>query len=135
MFFSGYIKTKRKMSIVAQELDYSNPSVDHGSYTWTKVTQSSGGTSVNIPLTSSPDVSVFEIPANTINLSKSYISFINTHVVTTDLFTKAFTLGACPIRSIQLVTREGLFLADITYANSYTNAILPLECTNDYVSS
>ena len=123
------------MSIIAQELDYSNPSIDHGSYTWSKITQASGGTSVTIPLTSSPDVSVFEIPANTINLSKSYISFLNTHVIAGTVWTKAFTLWACPIRSIQLVTRECLFLADITYANSYTNAIQPVECSNDYVAS
>lgn len=123
------------MTIISEELNYSSTEVDMGSYSISKIIQSSGGTDVRIPVTNSPDVSVFQIPASVVNLSKSYLSFVITYPVSDPLFNKVFCLGTPMIRTIQLVTRQGLFLCDLTYCSMYTNSVAPISHSNEEVSA
>lgn len=112
------------MSIVSKELNYSSKNIERGTYNISRVSQQTGLSTVTLDA-SGGNSSVFEIPAKVINLSKSYLSFTLTAPALATKFTKAWVLGTPMIRNLQLQTREGLFLCDISDCHKYMAAIVP----------
>lgn len=123
--------------IVSKSLDYSSSEVAHGTPSISRIVQQTGATTVTIDAVGG-NTSVFEIsPDAVINFSKSYLSFTATPTAcAAGVFNKMRVLGCPYIRSIQLVTREGLFLCDIQDANRYLVATLPYNTSlNDFLQS
>ena len=111
------------MSIISQELDYQKRNFSHPTYTYTKLTQQTGGQTIT-PQAASNVESIFELPPKVFNLSKSILSFTFTPPAPgANTFNKYFCDSICEIQQIQVYTRTGIFIADINYANNYTNAI------------
>ena len=65
------------MSIIAPELDFASKKVSHGTYILNKIVQQSGLETVVLS-NASFATSIFEIPPDVINLSKSILSFVLT---------------------------------------------------------
>lgn len=124
-------------AIIAKSLDYSSAQVAHGTPNLSKITQQSGSTSVTIDVTGG-NTSVFEIsPDSVINFSKSFITMTATpSAPVAGSYNKMRVLGMPYIRAIQLVTREGLFLADIQDCHKYLSTVLPLNTsTTDFIEA
>ena len=121
------------MSIVSKELNYSSKNVERGTYNISRVSQQTGLSTVTLDA-SGGNSSVFEIPAKVINLSKSYLSFTLTVPALATKFTKAWVLGTPMIRSLQLQTREGLFLCDISDCHKYMASIVPYFPESDVLA-
>lgn len=119
------------MSLISKELNYETKSIEHGNYVISRITQQSN-TAINLSA-SGGQTSVFEIPSNVVNFAKSYLSFTTTYGAAggAALSNKIFSIGAPMIRSIQLTTREGLFLADLQQVNRMLSVVLPAEARGD----
>lgn len=114
------------MSIISKELNYESKTIEHGTYSYSKILpQSSVPIVLNV---AGGQQTVFEVPANTINFCKSSLNF--TVVVPASAGTKTNKLnnvGAPMLRSISVQTRAGLFLCDIQEVNRYLSLVLPAE--------
>lgn len=93
----------------------------------TKVHQQTGGQAITI--TTSSSESIFELPAQCINLSKSSISYMT---VTPDPGATVkvnwlFRDVIAHIRQIQLYTRGGTFLCDINNVDKYSSVALKVD--------
>ena len=101
-----------------QSINYRQKVMADSEYKFTKVIQNTGGEDVSI--TNSQLTSTFELPAVAYNLSKSYINFTQTIPHNDDTkFAHAYR-DTPPFARLELVTRGGQYLMDITnYSNIY----------------
>lgn len=120
------------MSVTKPEINYEVSHVDQGTYSYNRVLQQSGGTTVSLTA-SGGNTSVFEISPAVINLAKSYFSFTlsTPDAAQATVCNAYFTQGIPCIRSIQLSTRSGAFLVDVQNSDKYLAASLPIETTRD----
>jgi hypothetical protein len=105
------------------EIDYSSRVASHGSYRQNRVlplNQSS------VPLNpSSSTETQIEFPNKVFNLAKSSLDFNVEIPATAARYTYTHKLGQSMIERISLYTREGIYLADLTSAFEFTNAVSP----------
>ncbi len=98
------------------------------SYRHSKLYQQAGGVAITVS-TSSLE-SVWELPNRVMNLANSYLQFTMTPTGGTH-FNYIFTDKVAPVRQIQLYTRGGVFLADVNYADRYTDIVLKSDVKLD----
>jgi hypothetical protein len=110
-------------SKVAKELDYKSSDLVHPEYKMSKIYQQTGSQTVSIT-TAGNSESVFELPVNAMNLSKSVLNFTATPQASGGgNYNYAYMDCASPIRQIQLYTRGGTYLCDVNHANTYTKVV------------
>ena len=127
-------------AIYENDQNYNLLDMQRGQYQLMKIIQQTGGQTVNggSPITSSGVESVFELPPRVYNLSKSILSYTTNLTVAAPATSQNLAFADCisEIRQIQLYTRGGLFLADIQFANNYSDAILRHETKfNEYIDN
>lgn len=117
------------MESVANELDYKQVNISRPTYILSQITQQSGAGNDIIVTTSGGQESIFEIPTKVINLSRSILTFDSSSQIQapTTEFMWAHVNGITHIQQLQLYNRNGLFLADITDVNKYTNMVMRYE--------
>lgn len=130
------------MSQVSSELEYQKTQISHPTYQLSRITQQSGGNNVTMSQTGG-EQSLFELPAtNAYNLAKSVLTFsallsYSGGAAGTNYYFTEFNCLMPYIQQLSLYTRSGIFLADITDFQYYTNVIFasdtPLDelLTND----
>ena len=118
--------------VVDEALDYSKVVHSYGTYQLSRVVQQTGGQTVTVTLSGGQE-SVFELPPKVFNLSKSYLSFnlappaTGTKQAGIPYFNCLNVDGLPFLRQIQLYTRTGMMLCDITDVDRYTNMIFRRE--------
>lgn len=117
---------------ISTELDYKKGSYSHPSYRLQKIMQQTG--SQDVPLTTGGgQVSVFELPTQVYNLSKSSLYFTMTPSAPgqmagpLDLYNYIFKDCVAPISRLSLYTRGGMYLCDIPYLANYTKVVNKAE--------
>lgn len=106
-------------SVVSQELDYKVRTVSHPTYQLSQVIQQAGGLTSTISVAGGNE-SIFELPPKVMNLSKSVLSFTTTPAASASTNIMHID-GITTIKQIQLYTRTGVFLCDLTDVHKYTN--------------
>lgn len=118
-----------------ESLDYAPKVSSAPKYGLTKILQQSGGGNVAISANSSVE-SIFDIPAQVFNLSKSFIDFTVTCPASGN---PGQTLGAMldipPIRRLSLYTRGGLYLCDIQNFQHFWKMTSNLSTMTDQMNS
>lgn len=110
-------------SEISRQLDYKKNLYAHPEYSLTKLLPQSGLQTFNLSNTGAPDT-YFEIPTNVFNLSRSHLYFTLTpNTSGENKFNWIGCLGVQPIRQVTLTTRSNVELANINFANNYTNLI------------
>lgn len=90
---------------------------------WVRVIQTTNGTGLTLS-SGAQTQSIFNIPAEIYNLSKSYLIFdVSTATSGGATLSNVFHTDMCPIDSIQLRTEDGVVLADIQNVNAYSKTI------------
>lgn len=109
---------------VATQLDYKQTSMIHPEYKFSKIYQQTGSQTVTVSTAGNAE-SVFEIPVQAMNLSKSVLSFTLTPAAAGGANTYNYTFMDCaaPISQIQLYTQGGTYIVDINKANDYTKVV------------
>lgn len=125
----------KKMSDIKVDssISYTQSDTKMSKYKMSQVIQQVGGEEVK--LSASNQTSIFEIPVNTYNLAQSVLSFTQTvdAVATKDLHLYRHTP---PIAQLQLYSRSGAFLADISHFNNFCVSTLPSsKDMGDFLSS
>lgn len=121
----------------ARELNYERTMLAHGSYEYHKITPREGTN--NIPVgPNSTATNHIEIPPLVHNENRSFLNFTLTPAIAAGAgaahYNNMFLDGIPCIQSIQLLTKSGLYLADITDANVYTNLIGRRETKLDEIT-
>lgn len=109
---------------ISDETNYSKVNALKPNYQLFKLTQQSGGNSVTLS-TSGGEQSVFEIPTNVVNLSRSFLNYtISTTAAGAGDFGNIFYNGTpgC-IRDIELVTQSGERLVNIPNVTKYCQVV------------
>jgi hypothetical protein len=115
---------------VAPQLDYKKYNYSYPVYKHSKIFPIVGTQAVTVT-TAGGQESIFEIPAKVFNLSKSYLSFTMTGVISAGVTNWVASDLIPHFRQIQLYTRGGLFLADINNCDNFTKATLKTEIKID----
>lgn len=120
---------------ISKQLDYKKTLYSHPEYSLTKLLPQSGLQQFNLSNTGAPDT-YFEIPTNVFNLSRSHLFFTITPTASgAGRFNWIGCLGVQPIRQVILTTRSNVEIANINFANNYTNLILcPETKLQDYLT-
>ena len=108
---------------VPQELDFKQSSQVKPNYGLLRINQQSGGNSVTLSKTASVQ-SVFELPAQVMNFSKSFLQFQISMTGLNGKFCNIIDSGTLsPIRSLVLTTQSGLRLVDIPDVGKYSKCV------------
>jgi hypothetical protein len=114
------------MSIeISNTLDYKQTQVSHSEYKLAKLLQQSGGETVTI--TGAQQVSIFEIPAVGFNLSKSQLRFTATPAASGAGRFNYLSRDVLPIDRMELYTRAGVYLCDISNFSQFTKSAMKSE--------
>lgn len=105
---------------VSDKLNYRPIPYAHPSYRLHRILKQSGGQTETITNAGGQE-SIFEIPVNVVNLSRSFLCF--TISIPVANFNRVHSAAFAPVRHIQLYTRGGLFLCDVPYLPQYTNVV------------
>ena len=109
------------MTEVAPQLDYKKEEFIHPSYRYNKIMQQTGGQNVTITSGGNSET-IFEIPVKAFNLAQSYIEFTLTPAASgaTPNYNWLWTDCLTPFLTVQLYTRSGIYLCDLTNLTNYT---------------
>jgi hypothetical protein len=106
------------MATIDQTIQYGQTVKRDSEYKYTKVVQNTGVETVAIANAS--QVSTFEIPVVAFNLAKSFIKFQQTIELSADTFFNNAWVSTPPFQRVELYTRAGVYLMDVTnFANVY----------------
>lgn len=118
---------------IDSSIDYSQKDTKMSKYKLSQIIQQTGGQAVTIG--TSQQTSIFEIPVNTYNLAQSVLSFTETVPALASKVSFAYR-NTPPIAQLQLYSRSGAFLADISHFNNFCVSTLPhSKPTGDFLSS
>ena len=110
---------------ISSTLDYKQTQVSHSEYKLAKLLQQSGGESLTI--TAAQQTSIFEIPAVGFNLSKSQLRFTATPSAAGNARFNFLTRDALPIDRMELYTRAGVYLCDISNFSQFSKSAIKSE--------
>jgi hypothetical protein len=104
------------MNQISNELDYKSVEISHGTYALSRVSPQTP--LATIPIGGGVE-SVFELSSRVMNLGRSILSFTTTPEATADKYQYQYLDGCSMIRSLQLYTRQGIYLCDINQLSKY----------------
>lgn len=118
------------MSLISNQVDYKKELFLAPDYKLNRIFQQSGGQTVTLT-SGGGNESIFEIPVRSFNLARSHLYMTLTPTAVAGLFNFAWVDCVTPIRQIQLYTRSGIYLCDLSEANTYTKIALKPETKID----
>jgi hypothetical protein len=117
---------KKKVVVMAPELDYKKVAYSHPTYKLSKLLPLSGASSVTITPGSNPE-SQIEIPTKAHNWAKTNLVFNMNPDATAAAYNYLFEDTLTPIRQFQVLTRGGAILADVNNAQNYIRIVRKKE--------
>src|SRR5690349_18735140 len=111
------------MSQISNQLDYKKEVYIHPTYRLNKILPLSGSTTQTVTIGGGQET-IFEIPVNAVNFSKSFITFqFQIPAGPNPSYNSTFFDCFPHFRQFQLYTRSGIYICDLNEAANYTKVV------------